>query len=109
MERKVNPFHTRHPLIYCKGKGANLHTGLLSSPLTVLTEATLITPSFPGKTSVMTPRGQLKGAALSCLIRTNMPGLTGLEREFHFSLDCSWDKYSIDHLDQNDCTIWSIN
>lgn len=87
-------------LNYCSANGHNFITGRLYVPLAVLTVATLIHLSCPGKTSSIIPIGQFKGGAFSCITITIVPGVILGEWLFHFALACKVCKYSNFHLFQ---------
>lgn len=53
------------------------------------TEATLLTPSLPGKTFCITPRGQRTGGKSSWCTSTTVPTVTANAGVFHFFLICT--------------------
>ena len=72
-------------------------------PEPVFTDATLISPSHPGKTSTILPSGHCIGFELSSTRRTTSPTDTFRDDRCHFVICCRELTYSLCHLLRNSC------
>ena len=91
------------------GSTHNVRTARLTILWSTLTETTLVTPSFPGCSSVTRPRFHVSGAVVS-ISRTRLPGINLADPCWlHLVRFCKVLKYSFDQRLQNCCRICSTS